>query len=333
MRATPSARGPRVTGPSGAAEAEVGQSAGFSGYVRFRRHLLIVLVCVPFFASLIAESLYFASHAHAQDSHPEIYDRANLVAWCIVPFDSQKRTPAQRADMLDELGIRRLAYDYRAEHVASFEEEIVTLKKHQIELTAWWFPSVMNDEAKLILSLFKKHQVHPQLWVTGGGDPSMRGDTESAFIASETKRLREIALAAQDAGCQVALYNHGGWFGVPENQLRLIESIGLPNVGMVYNLHHAHDQIDRLPDILKMIGPKLLALNLNGMQTDGDRIGKKILVIGEGDRDPEWVRVIAQSGFRGPIGILNHTDLDARQRLLDNLEGLDKLLRETNAKP
>ncbi len=286
-----------------------------------------------FLGALISNSLFFSDLARSQESRPEIYDRSNLVAWCIVPFDSQKRTPAQRAELLDELRIRRLAYDYRAEHVASFEEEILTLKKHGIELTAWWFPTVLNDEAKLILSLLKKHDVHPQLWVTGGGDPSMQGDAETAFIASEVRRLREIALAAQEANCQVALYNHGGWFGIPENQLRLIEAIDLPNVGIVYNLHHAHDQIERLPEILKKIGPKLLALNLNGMQTDGDRVGKKILVIGEGDRDRDWVRVIAQSGFRGPIGILNHTDLDARQRLMENLHGLDRLVKETSTKP
>ena len=285
------------------------------------------------FCGFLLGAMFSSDPACSQEFPSEIYDRPNLVAWCIVPFDAQKRTPAQRADMLDELRIRRLAYDYRAEHIASFEEEILTLKKHGIELTAWWFPTVLNDEAKLILSLLKKHDLHPQLWVTGGGDPSMRGDAETAFIASEVRRLREIALAAQEANCQVALYNHGGWFGIPENQLRLIEAIDLPNVGIVYNLHHAHDQIDRLPEILKRIGPKLLALNLNGMQTDGERIGKKILVIGEGDRDTEWVRVIAQSGFRGPIGILNHTDLDARQRLIDNLQGLDQLVKKVASKP
>ena len=161
----------------------------------------------------------------------------------------------------------------------------------------------------------------------------MQGDTEAAFFASEVKRLREIAVAAQEAKCQVALYNHGGWFGIPENQLRLIDAIDLPNVGIVYNLHHAHDQIDRLKQILERIGPKLLALNINGMETDGDRVGKKILVIGQGNRDLECLRIIGESGFRGPIGILNHTDLDARVRLTENLEGLDQLVQQVQKKP
>lgn len=258
----------------------------------------------------------------------DIFKDQNLVAWCIVPFDSQKRGPEQRAVMLDELGIKRLAYDYRAEHVASFEEEITTMKRHGIEMTAWWFPTVLNDEAKLILSLIKKHQIHPQLWVTGGGDPAMNQQQAQVFIESETKRIREIALAAQEAGCKVALYNHGGWYGEPENQIRLIQAIGLPNVGIVYNLHHAHHQLDRLESILRKIQPYLLAINLNGMETDGDRVGKKILPIGQGSRDKEVLKLIGQMNFDGPVGILNHTDLDARTRLKENLDGLGQLTKE-----
>jgi sugar phosphate isomerase/epimerase len=258
----------------------------------------------------------------------EIFKEQNLVAWCIVPFDSQKRGPEARAQMLSELGIRRLAYDYRAEHVASFEEEITTMKKHGIEMTAWWFPTVLNDEAKLILSLIKKHQIHPQLWVTGGGDLAMNEQQSQAFLESETKRIRPIAMAADEVGCKVALYNHGGWYGEPENQIRLIQAIGLPNVGIVYNLHHAHHQLDRLESILKKIQPFLLAINLNGMETDGDRVGKKILPIGQGGRDKEVLKLIGQMDFKGPVGILNHTDLDAKTRLKENLDGLGLLIKE-----
>lgn len=35
--------------------------------------------------------------------------------------------------------------------------------------------------------------------------------------------------------------------------------------------------------------------------------------------------MIAQSGWTGPIGLLNHTDEDAEARLRDNLAGLDWL--------
>lgn len=298
---------------------------------RYSVHLSL-WACFLCIGLLAAGSLLPASYAQETSPkptfHPEMFAERNLVAWCIVPFDSQKRNPEQRAQMLDQLGIKRLAYDYRAEHVASFEEEITTMKKHGIEMTAWWFPTVLNDEAKLILSLIKKHQIHPQLWVTGGGDPAMNEEQTKAFIESETRRIKEIAIAAQDAGCKVALYNHGGWYGEPENQIRLIQAIGLPNVGIVYNLHHAHHQLDRLEAILKQMKPHLLAINLNGMETDGERAGKKILPIGQGNRDKEVLKLIGQMNFDGPVGILNHTDLDAMTRLKENLDGLNKLTQE-----
>ncbi|MEQ1830417.1 MAG: TIM barrel protein [Pirellula sp.] len=257
---------------------------------------------------------------------PGLFAKENLVAWCIVPFDGSKRTPEDRARMLRELGIRRFAYDYRAEHVPTFDREIVALKKNGIELFAWWFPTTLNSEAKLILQTLKQHDVHPQLWVTGGGGDAKLGPEESEkLFQAEVARIRAIALAAQDVGYKVGLYNHGGWFGKPENQIELVRRIHLPNVGVVFNLHHAHDQLDNLASVLQMLKPYLYAVNLNGMETNGDKIGKKILPIGQGNRDKEVLEIIARSGYDGPIGILNHTDEDARKRLEQNMSGLEQL--------
>jgi hypothetical protein len=44
------------------------------------------------------------------------------------------------------------------------------------------------------------------------------------------------------------------------------------------------------------------------------------------------LKTIRDSGWRGPIGILNHTDEDAEARLLDNLDGLDWLLPQLDGK-
>jgi sugar phosphate isomerase/epimerase len=261
-----------------------------------------------------------------------LFARENLVAWCIVPFDSQKRTPAQRAAMLDELGIKRFAYDYRAEHIPTWDAELEALKKHGIELTAWWFPAVLNDEARKALELFQKHQVKPQLWVMGGGEPVQGEAAQEARVADEARKIRTIAEAAAPLGLKVALYNHGGWFGEPENQLAIIDRLrkaGITNVGIVYNLHHAHHQLERLPVLLAKMKPHLLALNLNGMTAGGE----KILPLGQGKSDSEVLKIIFDSGWKGPVGILNHTDEDAEVRLRDNLEGLQWLVAPLEGKP
>jgi hypothetical protein len=257
-----------------------------------------------------------------------LFAKDNLVAWCIVPFDSAKRSPEDRADMLRELGFRRFAYDYRAEHIPTFDREIEALKKNGVELFAWWFPTTLNNEAKLILETIKKHDVHPQLWVMGGGNAVVGSEESDRLFLSETARIRTIATAAKEVGCQVGLYNHGGWFGQPQVMAELVRRVNMPNVGIVFNLHHAHDQLDELPRVLNMMRPYLYAINLNGMESRGDKIGKKIVPLGQGTRDLEVLKAITASGFTGPIGILNHTDEDARARLEMNLMGLEKLVRE-----
>ena len=263
-----------------------------------------------------------------------LFERTNLVAWCIVPFDSKKRGPEERAAMLERLGLKKFAYDYRAEHIPTFDTEILALQRHQIELLAWWFPTTLNDEARNILSVLKRHVVHPQLWVTGEGQAPRNAAEQREQITSEARRIQAIAYEAARIGCSVGLYNHGGWFGEPENQIAIIKQLrtqGITNVGIVYNLHHGHPHIDRFGELLQKMKPYLLVLNLNGMVRDAAQ--EKILPIGQGDYDLSLLKIIRDSGWQGPFGILNHTGEDAEARLLDNLDGLEWLVAQLDGKP
>jgi len=273
---------------------------------------------------------------------PDLFARSNLVAWCIVPFDAKKRGPEERAAMLEKLGFQLFAYDYRAEHIPTFDAEMEALKRHHIRLLAWWFPTTLNDEAKQILGVLERHQIRDaQLWVTGAGAPTKNTEEQRARVNAEAARIRPIAQAAAQIGCKVALYNHGEWFGEPENQIQIIERLKrnrVTNVGIVYNQHHGHDHVARFRELLAQMKPYLMALNLNGMTRDGDKVGKKIVPLGQGELDAELLVIIRESGWRGPIGILNHTDEDAEGRLRDNLDGLDWLLLQapghsTGSKP
>jgi sugar phosphate isomerase/epimerase len=235
--------------------------------------------------------------------------------------------------MLEKMGVKRLAYDYRAEHIPTFDAEMEALKRHQVQLLAWWFPTELNAEAKNILEVLRRHGIRAQLWVTGGGTATKTPEEQRAKVAAEVRRLRPIALAAAEIGCSVALYNHGGWFGEPDNQIAIIQALGLKNVGIVYNQHHGHDHLASFPQLLERMKPYLLALNLNGMTAEGDRKGRKILPLGQGDLDLSLLKTIESSGWSGPIGILNHTDEDAEARLLDNLDGLEWLVPQLHGKP
>ena len=258
-------------------------------------------------------------------AQPSLFSRENLVPWCIVPFDAKQRSPEDRAAMLARLGLKRFAYDWRAEHLPTFERELAALKRHDIELTALWLPAPVGKDGQYLLDTIRKHKLTPQLWVMLNLQPQA---TQEQTVESAAAALQPLARQAADMNCKVALYNHGGWFGDPENQIAIIHRLrrdGLRNVGIVYNLHHAHDHLDRLPELLAKMNPHLLCLNLNGMTRNGDKTGKKILPIGQGDLDAQVLKTIHNSGYTGPIGILNHTEEDAETRLRENLQGLAKL--------
>lgn len=275
----------------------------------------------------------FPQFATAETPTEKRFARENLWAWCIVPFDSKNRGPEDRAVMLRKLGFKQFAYDWRAQHLPSFDDEIRFLKREGVHLSAVWFPASLDENAKVLLAALEKHKIHTQLWVTmNGGAVATTADEQAKKVEQHAAALRPIAEAAAKIGCTVGLYNHGAWFGEPENQLAILAQLKLKNVGLVYNLHHGHDHLDRFPELLKKMQPHLYALNLNGMVKDGEKKGKKILVLGQGDLELNLLKAIAASGYTGPIGILGHTNDDAEQRLQDNLDGLDWLLPQLDGK-
>lgn len=292
--------------------------------------ILELLVCG---CSILGGALPVIAQNQAPLNAAKQFQRDNLIAWCIVPFDGKRRGPEERAAMLERLGFKHFAYDYRAEHIPTFDAEIAACKRHGVSFDAWWFPSSLNDEGKLILEVCKRNGIRPQLWVSGGGEPTRNPDEQRRRVEQEAARIRPIAEAAAAQEMKVGLYNHGGWFGEPENQIAIIETLKLANVGIVYNLHHGHDHVDRLDQILRLTLPHLLAVNLNGTARGGDKDGRKILPLGQGELDLKILKTIRDSRYRGPIGILGHTQNDAEEQLLDNLDGLDWLVPQLDGQP
>lgn len=298
--------------------------------VRPRNRRLVSLLPLSALLGLFTLAAPGVPTTPAAAAEADIFATENLVAWCIVPFDAKKRGPEERAQMLDRLGLKRLAYDWRDEHIPTFDQEVETMQRHGIEITAWWFPGGLNDTARQILACLERHQIKTQLWITMG-DPAPQA-AQDGKVQAAAAAVRPIAEAAAKIGCRVALYNHGGWFGEPENQIAIIQQLQLPNVGIVYNFHHGHDHLARFPELLRKMQPHLLAINLNGMVTDGDKAGKKILTLGEGEHDLTLLKTLRDSGWRGPVGILDHRpETDSEETLRANLDGLQRLRKSLAA--
>ena len=193
-------------------------------------------------------SLFSHSPAHADEG---LLAKEKLVAWCIVPFDASKRGPEERAVMLKELGLKKCAYDWRAEHIPTFEAEILAYKKHGIEFFAFWS---VHEEA---FKLFEKHKIHPQIWTM---IPGPKGPSQAEKIKQAVAALKPLAERTKQINCPLSLYNHGGWQGEPANMVAVCQGLrdaGYDHVGIVYNFHHGHEHIEDWATLFKLMQPYL----------------------------------------------------------------------------
>lgn len=264
----------------------------------------------------------------AAGSGSNLFNKDNLIAWCIVPFDAKHRGPEERAKMLRSLGIKHFAYDWRDKDIPTFDAELDALKRQGVKLDAFWLSYPLNGQNNRwpeVRDFLKRRGVKAQIWFSLGAGKQFEALPNEEKIRQAAEAVTTVATEAQAIGCRVGLYNHGGWFGEPENQIEVLRKVGLANVGIVYNFHHAHEHLDRLPQLLTLMKPHLMAVNVNGMKVGGP----KILPIGDGDRDLEILKAIKASGYKGLIGILGHREeLDAEEALRLNLTGLEKLAKQ-----
>ena len=255
-------------------------------------------------------------------------DMENYYAWCIVPFDSKNRTPEERIEMLKRLGFTAYAYDWREKHLAEMAKEIQLASENNIDVVAVWMWLDKNDAAgnlsgnnRKVLETLAETGLKTQIWVSFPENYfDNMNDEQKLEEAAEI--ISYVSLEAEDIGCRVGLYNHGGWFGRPENLVSIIESMPRIELGIVFNFHHAHDMLNEFPELVKVMKPYLWAVNLNGMNPDGP----KIMTIGKGKHESAMIAALEENGYHGPYGILGHIeDADVETVLKANLDGLSKL--------
>lgn len=330
-------------------------------------------VDVRWVLSLLAGVLIFFSigcgGALAEDSRFKtpapgaLWARDNLIAWIVAPFDERRRSPEERAEMVSRLGFRHYGHiSFGTDIDAAFDAEIAALKRHGINPIAWWFPFDADDpQARVILEVFKRHHIQPQLWVLQSIKPSrqpvqlkdienlspeaqrevrlratrqdLRKKTpqeQAQRVGLEADRIKALVKLAEPYGCKVNLYNHNGWFGMMPNEVAIIERLkeqGINDVGIVYNFSHArdelHDDTIDFPAIWKLIKPYTVAVNITGMQWEGT-----LVYPSQGDYELEMMRIIQRSGWKGHIGLIAEMRGDAEITLGNYLKGFDWLVAE-----
>lgn len=257
-------------------------------------------------------------------------EKDKLIAWCIVPFDAMDRNAEARAVMLNELGITRYAYDYRDKHLPLFEEEIKVMEENEIAISAVWLwiqegeGRLLDESSEFIVTKIEETGLKTQLWISFP-DQYFAGLTEMDKLEKAVGTIGQLNNRMGKAGCSIALYNHGDWFGEPKNQVKIIEAIGSDNISIVYNFHHGHHHIAEFEELVPVMLPYLTTLNLNGMNPEGP----KILDIGKGTDELRMLESILDAGYDGEFGIIGHTEGEDIQVVLQrNLEGLAAIISE-----
>ena len=253
----------------------------------------------------------------------------DVAPWCIIDFDSLDRSPEQRIAMLKEMGFTKYGFNKGKGDLSKMKYEFKLAKENNIEITSifLWLNAKRDSIGKLssmnreLLANLADIDSKPDIWLSFSNNFfEDRDQVQSIEYAVEMVEF--VKLKADELGCELALYNHRGWFGNPHNQMEILDKIKDDSITMVFNFHHAHEYVDEFPEIAKKITPYLSYVNLNGVKKEGP----EILTIGEGDHEYEMIRQLLDEGFNGPWGILGHIKTEDVQKVLyRNIEGLHLL--------
>ena len=252
----------------------------------------------------------------------------NLIPWSIVAFDKLERTPSERVAMVKKLGFRQYAFGGRKKHIETMVAELNIARDEGIKISAVWLYINNKDTLRnlkraneMVFESLKATGVSTQIWI-GIAAEFFEGLTQRQSLKKALNMISFLSKKAQKVNCKIALYNHGGWFGESENQLEIIKRLPKHNIGIIYNFHHAHKQLENYRSIIKKIYPFLWCVTLNGMKKGGP----KIMTIGKGNLEKEMLHFLVKLGYKGPFGVLGHVkEEDVAFTLKKNLKGIQSL--------
>jgi len=229
-------------------------------------------------------------------------------AFCMDTHDAKKRSLAEQAQLLKELGYDgagHLWLDNVAERLRTLDA--AGLKLFQVYIRVDLAPQATqpyDGRLKEVLPLLRGGPTMLAVLVTGG-QPS-----DQALDARAVEVLGQIADLAQEHGVKVALYPHvGDWLERVEDALRVTEKVNRPNVGVMFNLCHwlKVDEEANLGTLLRAAKPRLLAVSINGSDRGADvRAGKGrwIVPLDTGEFDLlGLLKTLKEIGYTGPIGL------------------------------
>ena len=189
-------------------------------------------------------------------------------------------------------------------------------------------PNALKPESEVVFKNLETVGLKTQIWV--GFEPTYFDNlSDKESLEQANAMVSYLSKRAKMIGCKIALYNHGGWFGKPDNQLRIIKALPQQDIGVVFNFHHAHDALDNYSKNITQLLPYLWSVSLNGMKKEGP----KIITIGEGNQEKDMIQQLLDLNYKGPFNILGHVKGgDPEVILEENFKGLLTIFPSQNPK-
>lgn len=262
--------------------------------------------------------------------------------------------------MLKRIGISKIVWDWRDEHLSAFDAELDALRQYQVELAGMWTPlpmpafeepdyasrfGIVPTAIKTLITEAARRGHRPDLWTQiGFGQPGapvrLSAQMHWAEVSRAADHLSGLARLARGHGMCVVPTNHGGWAGEPRTLVDVVSELarrGLGNVGIGFRLQHAHHLIADLDHHLKTMDEHLVAVMLSGADAGAELTGRVILPFGAGSRDRWVTHALLESGWRGQLVIHAVGQNDSEARLLDSIDGwewsVDRFLRQPRPRP
>ncbi|HUT91150.1 MAG TPA: TIM barrel protein [Thermoguttaceae bacterium] len=269
-----------------------------SGRLRSNGILLLLVVCCSLYLALPAVAF---GQSAGEPKNP-------LFAFCMDTHDAKKRTLAQQAEMLEELGFDgagHVGLDNVAERVRTLDEAGLKLFLIGLRVNLAAKDRPYLAQVKEVLPPLKGRNVAMYVTLVGmkPGDPA--GEPVAVPL------LRELADLARESGVDVVLYPHtGDWLVRMDHAVQLAEKVDRPNLGVIFNLCHflRNEDPATLDAVLESARPHLFLVSINGAEPEAKSEpgwAKLIEPLDQGTLDTYGLlKTLEKLDYTGPVALM-----------------------------
>ncbi len=272
-------------------------------------------------AALILSRAQYAEIVTGEANQSPAHQRQALWAPKLYPFcmevsDAKRRSLAQEAQMLRELGfdgvgyllwldnsdapVRRLGEDLEA-NLRTLDEAGLPVLDLGVSVNV--NPNARPYDPRLVeaIRMLKGRPLTISVMLTG----LPPGDEQGTKPA--VKILRQLGDLAADSGLRISIYHHtGDWTESFIHTLRVVEKVDHPSVGVTFVPYHwlaVDGDVDYRPH-LRDGAEKLFVVTICGSKVGGKTVAELIQPLDRGDFDNrELLATLQEIGYRGPIGL------------------------------